>query len=173
MKASLITIGDEILIGQIVDTNSAYMAKALDNVGVEVVEILTVADNREAIFTALQNQLNKVDLVVMTGGLGPTKDDVTKKVFCDFFSDKLIENEQILHHVTLLLEAFYNKPISDINKLQAQVPSQAHILFNRVGTAPGMLMQRENTIYVSLPGVPFEMKTIFEEELLPLLQKKK
>jgi nicotinamide-nucleotide amidase len=172
MKASLITIGDEILIGQIVDTNSAYMAKALDNVGVEVVEILTVADNREAIFTALQNQLNKVDLVVMTGGLGPTKDDVTKKVFCDFFSDKLIENEQILHHVTLLLEAFYNKPISDINKLQAQVPSQAHILFNRVGTAPGMLMQRENTIYVSLPGVPFEMKTIFEEELLPLLQKK-
>lgn len=172
MKASLVTIGDEILIGQIVDTNSAYMAKVLDKAGFEVVEILTIADTRPAIEKTLQSQLNKVDLVVMTGGLGPTKDDVTKKVFCDFFEDKLVENQEVLSHITTLLEAFYNKPISAINKLQAQVPSQAKILFNRVGTAPGMLAKKDNTIYVSLPGVPFEMKTIFEEQLLPYLQTK-
>lgn len=172
MKASLITIGDEILIGQIIDTNSVYMAKVLDATGFEVVEMLTVADRRDAIENAIKNQLNKVDLVIMTGGLGPTKDDVTKQVFCDFFSDQLVENTQVLNHVTRLLEAYYNKSISNINKLQAQVPSKAHILLNSVGTAPGMLMKRENTIYVSLPGVPFEMKTIFEKQLLPFLQTK-
>ncbi|WP_430615442.1 CinA family nicotinamide mononucleotide deamidase-related protein [Flavobacterium sp. JP2137] len=170
MKASIITIGDEILIGQIVDTNSAFIAKELDDLGFQVVEIRTVSDEAAAIDSAMEQQLNRVDLVVLTGGLGPTKDDVTKRVFCDFFADELVENTEVLRFVTQLMESYYKKPISAINKQQAWVPSQAHILRNRVGTAPGMLMQRESTFYVSLPGVPFEMKTIVTEELLPWLK---
>ncbi len=171
MKAAIITIGDEILIGQIIDTNSAFIAKVLDDIGFEVVEILTVSDKKTAIDVALERQSGQVDLVVLTGGLGPTKDDVTKKVFCDFFGDVLVENKTVLKHVTELIEAYYKKPISDINKQQAWVPSQAQILTNRVGTAPGMLMQKEATYFVSLPGVPFEMETIVTEELIPWIKK--
>lgn len=170
MKATIITIGDEILIGQIVDTNSAFIAKELDGLGFQVVEILTVSDEKSAIDFALQRQLGTVDLVVLTGGLGPTKDDVTKRVFCDFFHDVLVENQTVLKHVTELMERFYKRPISAINIQQAWVPSQAHILQNRVGTAPGMLMQKEKTYFVSLPGVPFEMQTIVSEELIPWIQ---
>ncbi|MCC9041514.1 CinA family nicotinamide mononucleotide deamidase-related protein [Myroides sp. M-43] len=170
MRASIITIGDEILIGQIVDTNSTYLAKELDTLGFDIVEIKTVSDKKEAIEQAMTSQVNVVDLVIMTGGLGPTKDDVTKKVFCDFFNDYLVENEEVLAHVTILLENYYKKPISEINKQQALVPSTSTILFNSVGTAPGMLMKKENTFFVSFPGVPFEMKTIFQEQLVPYVK---
>lgn len=172
MKAAIITIGDEILIGQIVDTNSAYLAKKLDQLGFQVVSALTIGDNKAAIEGALLNYLGKVDVVIMTGGLGPTKDDITKKVFCDFFNDYLVCNQKVLDHVTIMLERIFNKPISEINKQQALVPSKAHVLFNEVGTAPGMLMKRNDTLFVSLPGVPFEMKHIVDEQLAPYLNSK-
>lgn len=170
MKASIITIGDEILIGQIIDTNSTYLAKELDILGFEIVEIITVSDKKESIEKAMTSQVGAVDLVIMTGGLGPTKDDVTKKVFCDFFEDHLVMNEQVLAHVTILIENYFKKPISEINKQQALVPSTASVLFNSVGTAPGMVMRKSDTTFVSFPGVPFEMKTIFEEELVPYIK---
>lgn len=167
MKASVVTIGDEILIGQIVDTNSAFIAKQLDNLGFDVVEIITVSDHKNAIEAVLEKQLDIVDLVIVTGGLGPTKDDVTKNVFCEFFKDELVENDAVLIHITEMLERLFNRPLSAINRQQALVPSKAKVLFNRVGTAPGMLMEKGKTTFISLPGVPFEMKSIFTEEVTP------
>ncbi|MDM1327474.1 CinA family nicotinamide mononucleotide deamidase-related protein [Myroides odoratimimus] len=170
MKASIITIGDEILIGQIVDTNSVYLAKELDLLGFEVSEIITISDKKESIEKAMSSQMGQVDLVIMTGGLGPTKDDVTKKVFCDFFEDHLVIDEQVLAHVTTLIENYFKRPISEVNKQQALVPSTSTVLFNTVGTAPGMLMQKSNTTFVSFPGVPLEMKTLFSEQLVPYIK---
>ncbi|MDM1034787.1 CinA family nicotinamide mononucleotide deamidase-related protein [Myroides odoratimimus] len=170
MKASIITIGDEMLIGQIVDTNSVYLAKELDLLGFEVAEIITISDKKESIEKAMSSQMGQVDLVIMTGGLGPTKDDVTKKVFCDFFEDHLVIDEQVLAHVTTLIENYFKRPISEVNKQQALVPSTSTVLFNTVGTAPGMLMQKNNTTFVSFPGVPLEMKTIFSEQLVSYIK---
>lgn len=167
MKASIVTIGDEILIGQIVDTNSAFIAKQLDQLGFKVVETISIADEQEAITHMLSRYNGQMDLVIMTGGLGPTKDDVTKKTLCNFFNDTLIENEQVLKHVTVLLEEFYRRPVSEINKQQALVLSQAEVLFNKVGTAPGIILKNNKTFFISLPGVPFEMKHIIENELKP------
>lgn len=172
MKASIITIGDELLIGQVIDTNAAYLAKELDVLGFEILEIHTISDTQKAIAKAMEMQVDLVDLVILTGGLGPTKDDVTKKVFCDFFGDHLVEFPEVLVHVRALLEAFYKRPLSEVNKQQAWLPSKTDVLFNRVGTAPGMLMKSKKTLFVSLPGVPFEMKTIFQEQLVPYIQKK-
>ena len=167
MKASIVTIGDEILIGQIIDTNSQYIAKQLDGLGFEIVEALSIADKEEAIENMLLRYQDKVDLVVITGGLGPTKDDVTKKTLCKFFKDELVVDEQVLKHVTDLIEGIYKRPITEINKLQAHVPSRAKVLFNKVGTAPGMILQNNKTFFISLPGVPYEMKYIIENELKP------
>lgn len=171
MKASIVTIGDEILIGQIVDTNSAFIAKQLDKVGVSVVEMKSISDDKNNILSTLNEYLNNVDVVIVTGGLGPTKDDITKKTFCEFFDDSLIENTEVLTHVKELIEGFYKRPITQINKEQALVPSKAHVLFNKVGTAPGMWLQKENTVYISLPGVPYEMKYLIENEVIPKIVK--
>lgn len=172
MKASIITIGDEILIGQIIDTNSTYLAKYLDKLGFEIVEMLSISDSEAAIKEAMNRQLNRVDVVVITGGLGPTKDDLTKQVFCDFFDDVLVENEAVFVHVKALIEHYFKRPISDLNRKQALVPSKATVLFNALGTAPGMMLQRDKTYFISLPGVPFEMKGIVEKELTPLLKER-
>lgn len=172
MKASIVTIGDEILIGQIIDTNSSYIAKALDKIGIETHEMLSISDAKDHILNTLQSLQNKVDLVVITGGLGPTKDDITKKTLCEYFNDTLIVNDEVLLHVTELIEGIYKRPISQINKDQALVPSQAKVLFNKMGTAPGMWMEKENTVFVSMPGVPYEMKYLVENELVPNLIKK-
>ncbi|MGV8994252.1 MAG: CinA family nicotinamide mononucleotide deamidase-related protein [Flavobacterium sp.] len=171
MKASIITIGDEILIGQILDTNSQFIAKSLDKIGIDVHSILSISDDAEQIKKTFSSLQDEVDLVIITGGLGPTKDDLTKKVFCDYFEDTLVVNAEVLAHVTEMIENYYKRPISQINKDQALVPSTATILKNVNGTAPGMWMQKRNTVYVSLPGVPFEMKTIISEELIPKLIK--
>lgn len=172
MKAAIVTIGDEILIGQILDTNSAYLAKTLDENGFEIEEIVSISDKKEVIADTLLYFQDKLDLVVLTGGLGPTKDDVTKKTFCDYFKDSLVQNEEVYLHVKSLIEDFYKRPITQMNADQALVPSKAKILFNKVGTAPGMLMQQGKTIYVSLPGVPFEMKHLVQEQLLPYITKR-
>jgi nicotinamide-nucleotide amidase len=167
MKATIITIGDEILIGQIVDTNSGFIAKSLDKIGVEVTEMISISDDKKHILDTFAQLQNKVDLVVITGGLGPTKDDITKKTFCEYFDDTLVVNPQVLAHVTELIEGFYKRPISQLNKDQALVPSTCTVLHNKVGTAPGMWMKKENTVFISLPGVPYEMKHLVEEEIIP------
>ncbi len=167
MKAAIITIGDEILIGQVVDTNSAFIAKSLDKIGVEIPEMISISDNKQHILDTFLKFQNKVDLVLITGGLGPTKDDVTKKTFCDYFEDELVVDEKVLQHVTQLIEGFYKRPITQINKDQALVPSKCTVLHNQVGTAPGMWMKKENTVFISLPGVPYEMKYLVENEIIP------
>lgn len=167
MKATIITIGDEILIGQIVDTNSGYIAKALDKIGIETKEMISISDNKEHILNTFVALQNTVDLVVITGGLGPTKDDITKKTFCDYFEDELVVDQDVLAHVTQLIEGFYKRTITQINKDQALVPSKCIVLHNQVGTAPGMWMKKGNTVFISLPGVPFEMKYLVDNQIIP------
>jgi nicotinamide-nucleotide amidase len=171
MKATIVTIGDEILIGQIVDTNSGFIAKSLDKIGVEVCEMLSISDSREHILSTFSKLQDTVDVVIVTGGLGPTKDDITKKTFCDYFEDELVVDELVLAHVTELIEGFFKRKITQINKDQALVPSKATVLPNRYGTAPGLWMKKGKTVFVSLPGVPFEMKYLIENEIIPKLVK--
>lgn len=171
MKATIITIGDEILIGQIVDTNSSFIAKSLDRIGVEINEMISISDDKKHIINTFEKLQNKVDLVIITGGLGPTKDDVTKKTFCDYFEDELVVDQKVLVHVTEIIEGFYKRPITQINKDQALVPSKCTVLHNQVGTAPGMWMKKENTVFISLPGVPYEMKYLVENEIIPKVVK--
>jgi nicotinamide-nucleotide amidase len=167
MKATIVTIGDEILIGQIVDTNSGFIAKSLDKIGVEIHEMISISDNKNHILETFSKLQNQVDLVVITGGLGPTKDDITKHTFCEYFDDKLVRNEAVEKHVIDLIERAMKRPASQMNKDQALVPSKCIVLHNQVGTAPGMWMNKENTVYISLPGVPYEMKYIVENEIIP------
>ncbi len=167
MQAAIVTIGDEILIGQIVDTNSAFIAKSLDRIGVEIHEMISISDNKQHILDTFSKFQNTVDLVIITGGLGPTKDDITKKTFCDYFDDELVVNQEVLNHVTQIIEGFYKRKITQINKDQALVPSKCTVLHNQVGTAPGMWMKHENTVFISLPGVPHEMKYLVENEIIP------
>jgi nicotinamide-nucleotide amidase len=169
MKAAVVTVGDEILIGQIVDTNSGFIAKALDKIGVGVYEMLSISDDRQHILNTLAVLQNKVDVVIITGGLGPTKDDITKKTLCEYFDDELIVNELVLVHVIELIERAMKRPASQMNKDQALVPSKATVLHNAVGTAPGMWIKKEDTVFISLPGVPYEMKYIIENAVVPKL----
>lgn len=172
MKATIVTIGDEILIGQIVDSNSSYIAKALDKIGIATHEMLSISDDKEHILSTFSKLQNNVDVVLITGGLGPTKDDITKKTFCEYFNDYLVENDEVLQHVTTIIEGVYKRPITQLNKDQALVPSKAEALFNKMGTAPGMWMQHENTIFISMPGVPYEMKYLIDNEVVPKLIEK-
>ena len=172
MKAAIVTIGDEILIGQIVDTNSSYIAKALDKIGIETHEMVSISDDKTHILQTFTKLQNKVQVVIITGGLGPTKDDITKKTFCDYFDDYLVENEEVLSHVKALIEGIYKRPITPINIEQALVPSTAKVFYNKVGTAPGMWMEKEETVFISLPGVPYEMKYLMDHDVIPSLVSK-
>lgn len=167
MYAEIITIGDEILIGQIVDTNSAWIATELHKIGVSVYQISSVQDQREHILQALEEAESRADLVIITGGLGPTKDDITKHTLCEYLDDTLVENPRVLQHVEELFRKYISTPISDLNRKQALVPSRAEVLHNANGTAPGMWMRGRRTVLVSLPGVPFEMKALFSEQVIP------
>ena len=167
MFAEIITIGDEILIGQILDTNSAFIAKELNKIGISVYQITSVQDEREHILAALEEARSRAQIVIVTGGLGPTKDDITKRTFCEFFKDKLVKNEAVLQHVEKLFASFVSTPITDVNRQQAMVPSKATIFHNANGTAPGMWMQSDGVSFVSLPGVPFEMKALMINSVIP------
>ena len=171
MKATIVTIGDEILIGQIIDTNSGYIAKALDKIGVQTHELLSISDDKQHILDTFASLQNKVDFVIITGGLGPTKDDITKHTFCEYFNYTLVRNKEVETHVIELIESVMKRPASQMNKDQALVPSRCEILFNQVGTAPGMWMKKENTVFISLPGVPYEMKYIVENQIVPKIVK--
>ncbi len=168
MTAAIITIGDEILIGQIVDTNSAFIAESLNLIGVRVQEIRSIADQSRAITSCLADFEGRVDLVVITGGLGPTRDDITRQSLNDYFGGKLTENPDVLAHIQTL---FHLRGIrmSDLNRRQAVIPDNCKILENAEGTAPGMWFEKGETIFVSLPGVPFEMKSIVSLQLIPRL----
>ncbi len=167
MLAEIVTIGDEILIGQVVDTNSAYLASELHKIGVAVYQITSVQDERTHILSALREAESRADLVLLTGGLGPTRDDITKHTLCEYFEDHLVEDGEVLAHIEHLFRTYISTPISDLNRRQALVPSKATVLHNAYGTAPGMWIQGEKAVFVSMPGVPFEMKHLFQEQVRP------
>ncbi len=171
IKAEIITIGDEILIGQIIDTNSSWIGQELSKIGVSVVHRTSVSDSEQDIVDALNEAKNRADIIILTGGLGPTKDDITKLTLCNYFNSSLAINEKVLEWVTKI---FSNRklPMIDTNKNQAMVPEICEVLFNKSGTAPGMWFDVDDKIYISMPGVPFEMKTIFTEEAIPKLKQK-
>ncbi len=172
MFAEIITIGDEILIGQIIDTNSAFIASELNKIGISVYQITSVQDEKVHILEALKEARSRAQIVIMTGGLGPTKDDITKHTLCEFFDDTLIRNAEVLTHVEKLFEKYISTPISDVNRDQALVPSKALVLHNKFGTAPGMWMEEDDMVFVSMPGVPYEMKDLMVNQVLPKLIKK-
>jgi len=169
MLAEIITIGDEILIGQIVDTNSAWMAKQLNNAGIRIKQISSVSDDRGHILTALAEARERADIILITGGLGPTKDDITKKTLAEYFGVGLVENKDALANVYRIFER-YKRPMLEVNRLQAEVPENCEVLLNKNGTAPGMWFNHEGKIYVSMPGVPFEMMYMMEDEVIPKLK---
>jgi len=170
MKAELITIGDEILIGQIVNTNSVFLAKVLNKIGIEIAQITSISDEPTAITKALDASSERAELVILTGGLGPTKDDITKHTLCSYFNDTLVENKEILAHIEEIFEKYVTTPINDQNRQQALLPSKAKILKNQHGTASGMWFEKEGQVIISLPGVPFEMKALMTHEVLPALK---
>lgn len=170
MRAEIITIGDELLIGQVVDTNSAWMAEKLNEAGIELYQVTSVHDDREHILAAIDEAMQRVDIVLTTGGLGPTKDDITKGVLCEYFGTTLVESEQVREHIC----ALYSKRPDVLNRLTAtqwQVPQDADILPNRVGSAPLMVFHKGEKVLASMPGVPYEMMTGMEEQILPYLQR--
>ncbi|GGF81973.1 CinA family nicotinamide mononucleotide deamidase-related protein [Wenyingzhuangia marina] len=169
MKASIITIGDEILIGQVLDTNSQWVANKLHALGVELVETVSISDTKQAIVNGIDHAMSIADLIIVTGGLGPTKDDVTKYTLVEYFNDELVLNPEILEDIK---ERFRKRGIhfSDLNKSQAMLPKKATILPNKLGTAAGMWFQENGKIVISLPGVPFEMKGLIDAEVLPRLK---
>lgn len=170
MLADIITIGDEILIGQIVDTNSAYIAARLNETGIRVNRILSISDEREAIMKTLDLAVSSVDLVITTGGLGPTSDDITKQTLREYFGGEFREDRVAMTRIRKLCER-RGIPLTERNRFQAMVPDSCITLRNRMGSAPGMLFRKDKVIVVSLPGVSFEMKDILDRELIPLLMK--
>ena len=159
MKADIITIGDEILIGQTLDTNSAWIGNELESNGIHVNQITTVSDSSEHIISCLSESLKNVDFVFITGGLGPTKDDITKKTLCQFFDDELVLNKEVLDKITQYFDE-RNRTVNDYTRLQALVPSNCQVITNHKGTAPGMWFDYNGKVVVSMPGVPHEMKNM-------------
>jgi competence/damage-inducible protein CinA-like protein len=172
MKAEIITIGDEILIGQTVDTNSAWMANKLNLLGVDITRISSISDKSDEIVKALDNISKETDFVFITGGLGPTDDDITKKTLAEYFGSKLIQNIKVLQHI----EQFVIKRKAQMNERnvqQADVPENCRIIENKIGTAPGMWFEKDGCSIISMPGVPFEMKKMMSNSILPELSGRK
>lgn len=165
----IMTIGDELLYGQVIDTNSAFMGQELGKIGLRVRQISSVSDRADEIVAALDQARQRARVVLITGGLGPTKDDLTKHVLARYFGAELIMHEPTLRHVEEIFRRF-NRPMLDVNRQQALVPANCEVLPNAVGTAPGMWFEHEGTVFVSMPGVPFEMKRLMSDHVLPRLQ---
>jgi nicotinamide-nucleotide amidase len=171
VNASIITIGDELLIGQTIDTNSAFIAQELNKIGVWVRRRVAVGDMYNDIWQALDEEGKQSQIIIITGGLGPTADDITKPLLCDYFGGKMIVDENVLAHVKYLFEKVYRRPgpILERNLKQAEVPDVCTVLHNARGSAPGMLFKKNNSIFISLPGVPHEMKGLVVNEVIPRL----
>ena len=172
INAAIITIGDELLIGQVVDTNSAWIAQQLNKIGVWIKRRISVGDVKEEIQKALDEEASKVDIVILTGGLGPTADDITKPLLCEYFGGEMVVNDKVLEHVRYLFEKVYRRPgpILDVNLKQAEVPNICTVLHNSRGTAPGMWFEKNGKVFISLPGVPHEMKGLMTDEVIPKLK---
>ncbi|MBA3829133.1 MAG: CinA family nicotinamide mononucleotide deamidase-related protein [Taibaiella sp.] len=170
-RASIITIGDELLIGQTIDTNSAWIAQRLNEQGIDVVRRVAVGDDKDAIKNALNNELQQAEIILITGGLGPTADDITKPILCEYFGGKLVVNELVRAHL-LAMSAKRNRPILERNMKQAEVPDCCTILFNKMGSAPGMWFEKDGKVIIAMPGVPFEMMGIMEDEALDKLRQR-
>ncbi|WOD43253.1 competence/damage-inducible protein A [Hwangdonia lutea] len=170
MQAEIITIGDELLIGQVIDTNSAYISKQLNKIGVSVYQMTSIQDDKAHILQALKEAEEKADIIILTGGLGPTKDDITKNTLAEYFNDTLVRDASVLKNIERLWEKKINQPLKQVNIDQALIPSKASVLMNKYGSAPGMWMAKKGKVFISLPGVPFEMKAIMEHEVLPKLK---
>lgn len=171
-NAVLITIGDEILSGTTVDTNSNFIASELKNIGIPVKQIFTISDETEAIKNTLKSAFEMADLVITTGGLGPTKDDRTKKAFCDFFDDELVLDETTYRHLEKLMIQRKREHLLEINKTQAEIPSTAHVFQNFNGTAPSLMLEKNGKIAICLPGVPYEVKPLIKDQIIPFLKEK-
>ena len=168
MQAEIITVGDELLIGQVIDTNSAWLGQILNKYNIKIKRIHSISDDAQEIKSCLANCLERSELIIITGGLGPTKDDITKKTLAEFFNSDMVINQSVLAQ----LETYFKnrgRQMLEINQMQAEVPSVCRVLTNALGTAPGMWFDTNNKVVISLPGVPFEMKHIFEHEALPLI----
>ncbi len=171
IQATIITIGDELLIGQTIDTNSAWMAQQLNLLGIDVFRRVAVADREADIQLALDEEIPRADIILLTGGLGPTSDDITKPFLCKYFGGRMVINNDVLEHVRGLFEK-RNRPFLEMNRKQAEVPDVCTVLRNEMGTAPGMLFERDGKWIVSMPGVPFEMQSIMTAEVLPRLKER-
>jgi len=169
--ATIITIGDELLIGQVIDTNSAWIAQQLNKIGIAVKKRISVGDVADEIWDALDMESKDADLVLITGGLGPTSDDITKPLLCKYFKGKMIVDEGALQNVKRLFEKVYHKPVTEVNLKQAEVPDVCEVIQNKRGSAPGMFFHKEKTIFISMPGVPYEMQGIMGD-VIPYLKKK-
>ena len=167
MKVSIVTIGDEILIGQIVDTNSAWLAQRLNEIGLQVHKIYSIPDTEDAIIRTLGRACKLTDIVLVTGGLGPTNDDITKKTIAKYFNDSLEKNEDVLEHIKALFQKFGEKRVNKLNEKQADLPTKCKVLLNPVGTASAMWFEERNKHVISMPGVPHEMKEIMNSLVLP------
>ena len=168
MKAEIITIGDELLIGQVIDTNSAWMADELNMMGIKVHQITSISDNREHIISTLKEASKRADILLITGGLGPTNDDITKETLSVYFDSPLVFNEEAYLQIEQLF-AHRGFPVTQLNRMQAMLPACCTPLPNSNGTAPGMWFEKDNVVYVSMPGVPFEMKAMMTQAVLPKL----
>jgi nicotinamide-nucleotide amidase len=169
MKAEIITIGDELLIGQTIDTNSAWIGAELSGLGFEIVQITSIPDKKDQIIKTLKEKVGGPDVVLITGGLGPTSDDITKQTLCDFFETTLVFNEEVFRGIEKMLLR-RNISINENNRRQAEVPASCRVLSNATGTAPGMWFEKGGTIFISMPGVPYEMKHIMSEHVIPELK---
>jgi nicotinamide-nucleotide amidase len=171
IKASIITIGDELLIGQVIDTNSAWMAQQLNKAGINVIRRVAVGDSWEEIWFALDEESKQAPIILITGGLGPTGDDITKPLLCKYFNGKMIVDEAALANVKHIFERVIQRPMLEVNLKQAEVPDTCKVIQNTRGTAPGMWFEKDGKIFVSMPGVPFEMQGMMQEYVLPELAK--
>ena len=169
---SIITIGDELLIGQVIDTNSAWMAQELNKEGFNVIRRVAIADEKQSILTALSEEEKHAAIILITGGLGPTSDDITKPTLCQYFNGRMKLNEEALENVKYLFEKVFKKPVTPINLKQAEVPDCCRVLQNKRGTAPGMLFEKNNAVFISLPGVPYEMQGLMLAEVIPFLKER-
>lgn len=172
IHASIITIGDELLIGQVIDTNSAWMAQQLDKAGIPVKRRVAVGDKWDEIWQTLDEETSHAEVILITGGLGPTADDITKPLLCKYFNGTMKVDEATLQHITDLFENHFKRPVTERNSKQAEVPDNCRVLLNKTGTAPGMWFEKDEKIYVSMPGVPHEMKGIMVDEVIPALSKR-
>ncbi len=170
MTAEIITIGDEILIGQVIDTNSAFIAEKLNLIGINIRQMTSISDTKEHIFTVLDQAATHSELIIITGGLGPTNDDITKSVLAEYFNTELVLNEDILNDIKALAKK-KGFDLNENNRKQAEVPAKCKIIRNDYGTAAGMWFEKEDTVFISMPAVPYEMKKMFPEKVIPLLNR--